>query len=60
MADHRDKGRHSTHDTGANASRPRDDLRTATKKPKPDESRSEKRDREKGQESKYDGTRSEE
>ena len=56
MADHRDKGRKMTHDTGAQTSRPRDDLRTATRKPKPNESRNEKRDREQGRESKYDGS----
>ena len=45
MADQRDKGRQNTHDTGANQSRPRDDLRTATKKKKPNEKRDDKRDK---------------
>jgi hypothetical protein len=45
MADQRDKGRQNTHDTGSQAARPRDDLRTANKKPKPNEDRDEKRDK---------------
>lgn len=44
MADHRNQGRHNTHDTGSPQSRARDDLRTASKKPKPNEARNEKRD----------------
>jgi hypothetical protein len=44
MADHRTHGRHNTHDTGAPETRARDDLRTANKKQKPNEARSEKRD----------------
>ncbi len=46
MSDHRDHGRQQTHDTGSSAARARDDLRTANKKNKPNESRDEKRDRE--------------
>jgi hypothetical protein len=46
MSDQRDKGRMNTHDTGAAQSRARDDLRTATKKSKPNEKRDEDRDRE--------------
>lgn len=46
MADKRTHGRQDTHDTGSPTARPRDDLRTASKKEKPDESRDEKRDRE--------------
>jgi len=46
MADQRDKGRQNTHDTGSQQSRPRDDLRTATKKQKPNEDRDEQRDHE--------------
>lgn len=45
MADKRGNG-HDTHDTGSPTARPRDDLRTASKKKKPNESRDEKRDRE--------------
>jgi len=45
MADQRDKGRQNTHDTGSQQSRPRDDLRTASKKPKPNEKRDEQRDK---------------
>lgn len=45
MADHRDKGRQNTHDTGTAQTRPRDDLRTATKRKKPNEQRDEKRDK---------------
>jgi len=51
MADQRDKGRKDTHDTGSATARPRDDLRTATKKSKPNEQRDEQRDK-KGQEKK--------
>lgn len=47
MSDQRDKGRSNTHDTGAAQARPRDDLRTANKKPKPNEERDEQRDKEK-------------
>lgn len=46
MADNRNQGRQNTYDTGAPQSRPRDDLRTATKKDKPNEARNEQRDRE--------------
>ncbi len=46
MSDHRDHGRQQTHDTGSATARARDDLRTANKKNKPNESRDEKRDRE--------------
>lgn len=46
MADQRDKGRGNTHDTGAQKARARDDLRTASKKQKPNEKRDEDRDRE--------------
>jgi hypothetical protein len=35
-----------THDSGSSNSRPRDDLRTATKKNKPNEKRDESRDKE--------------
>ena len=45
MADHRDKGRQNTHDTGASSTRARDDLRTANKKHKPNEQRDEQRDK---------------
>jgi hypothetical protein len=45
MADQRNHGRQDTHDTGSPQARPRDDLRTATKKKKPDEDRDEKRDK---------------
>lgn len=45
MSDNRDKGRNNTHDTGANAARARDDLRTANKKRKPNEQRDEQRDK---------------
>ena len=44
MADHRNHGRQNTHDTGTPEGRARDDLRTASKKQKPNESRNEKRD----------------
>ena len=46
MADHRDKGRQNTHDTGSAQARPRDDLRTASKHKKPNEQRDEQRDKE--------------
>ncbi len=46
MSDQRNKGRHNTHDTGAPTSRPRDDLRTASQKGKPNEQRDEQRDKE--------------
>jgi hypothetical protein len=42
--DHR--SRQDTHDTGSPQARPRDDLRTANKKAKPNEQRDEQRDRE--------------
>lgn len=42
--DHR--SRQDTHDTGSPQARPRDDLRTANKKPKPNEQRDEQRDKE--------------
>lgn len=45
MADKRDQGRAFTHDTGSQASRPRDDLRTASQKAKPKEKRDDGRDR---------------
>lgn len=48
MGDQRNQGRQNTHDTGSPTSRPRDDLRTANKKPKPNEERDEARDREEG------------
>ena len=44
MADQRMKGRQQTHDTGSLQARPRDDLRTATKKHKPNEKRDDRRD----------------
>lgn len=44
MADQRTKGRQRTHDTGSPTARPRDDLRTANKKRKPNERRNEQRD----------------
>jgi hypothetical protein len=44
MADKRGQ-RQNTHDTGAPTSRPRDDLRTANKRDKPHEQRSEGRDK---------------
>ncbi len=43
MADHR--GPQNTHDTGSPTSRARDDLRTGTKKKKPNEEHDEKRDK---------------
>ena len=46
MSDQRNQGRQNTHDTGSPAARPRDDLRTASKKGKPNEKRDEDRDRE--------------
>ena len=46
MSDNRNQGRQNTYDTGSPQSRPRDDLRTANKKKKPNESRDEKRDKE--------------
>jgi hypothetical protein len=46
MGDQRNHGRQNTHDTGSPAARPRDDLRTANKKRKPNEKRDEDRDRE--------------
>ena len=46
MADNRNQGRQNTHDTGSPQSRPRDDLRTANKKKKPNEQRDEQRDKE--------------
>jgi hypothetical protein len=46
MGDQRNHGRQDTHDTGSPAARPRDDLRTANKKRKPNEKRDEDRDRE--------------
>ena len=46
MPDNRSQGRQATHDSGSPTSRPRDDLRTASRKNKPNESRNEKRDRE--------------
>jgi hypothetical protein len=46
MADNRNQGRKNTHDTGSPTARPRDDLRTASKKEKPNEKRDESRDRE--------------
>ena len=45
MADHRNKGRQQTHDTGSPEARPRDDLRTANKHRKPNEQRDEQRDK---------------
>lgn len=50
MADQRNHGRQNTHDTGSPQARPRDDLRTATKKQKPKDERDEGRDREPGKE----------
>ncbi len=50
MADQRNHGRQNTHDTGSPQARPRDDLRTATKKKKPHDERDEGRDREPGKE----------
>jgi hypothetical protein len=44
MSDQRNKGRQNTHDTGSPTARPRDDLRTASKKQKPNEERDEQRD----------------
>lgn len=46
MADNRNHGRQDTHDTGSPQARPRDDLRTANKKHKPNEQRDEQRDQE--------------
>jgi hypothetical protein len=46
MADSRNQGRQNTHDTGSPTARPRDDLRTANKKKKPNEQRDEQRDQE--------------
>ncbi len=40
------RGRQDTHDTGSATSRPRDDLRTATKREKPHDLRAEGRDKE--------------
>lgn len=54
MSDKRDQGRANTHDTGAQASRARDDLRTANKKSKPNEKRDEDRDRDESSEKKSD------
>ena len=45
MSDRRDQNRANTHDTGRQSGRPRDDLRTASKKHKPNEKRDEDRDR---------------
>ena len=45
MADQRDHGRQNTHDTGSAQSRARDDLRTGSKKIKPNDTRNENRDR---------------
>ncbi len=39
-----ERGQQNSHDTGSPKPRPRDDLRTATKKSKPDEKRDEARD----------------
>ena len=39
------RGQQNTHDTGAPTTRARDDLRTATKKDKPNEQRDERRDK---------------
>jgi hypothetical protein len=39
------RGQQNTHDTGSPQSRPRDDLRTANKKKKPNEQRDEQRDK---------------
>lgn len=57
MPDKRDRGRANTHDTGSQASRPRDDLRTANKKRKPDEKRDDNRDREETEEKEDGGNR---
>jgi len=46
MSDQRNHGRQNTHDTGSPKARPRDDLRTASKKQKPNEERDEQRDKE--------------
>lgn len=46
MSDQRNHGRQNTHDTGSPTARPRDDLRTASKKEKPNEERDEQRDQE--------------
>jgi hypothetical protein len=46
MSDQRDHGRQNTHDTGTPTARARDDLRTASKKQKPNEKRDEQRDNE--------------
>lgn len=45
MSDQRNHGRQNTHDTGSPTARPRDDLRTASKKQKPNEERDEQRDK---------------
>jgi len=39
------RGNHNTHDTGSSTSRARDDLRTASKKKKPNDQRDEGRDK---------------
>jgi hypothetical protein len=44
MSDHRNHGRQDTHDTGSPRARPRDDLRTASKK-RPGDQRDDDRDR---------------
>ncbi len=45
MSDQRNHGRQNTHDTGSPTARPRDDLRMASKKQKPNEERDEQRDK---------------
>jgi hypothetical protein len=55
MADNRNHGRQNTHDTGSPQARARDDLRTANKKKKPNESRDEKRDKKDDQQKQGEG-----
>jgi len=59
MSDQRNHGRRDTHDTGSPTSRPRDDLRTATKKSKPNEQRDEQRDQKDHQDKQQDSDEAE-
>ena len=59
MSDQRNHGRENTHDTGSPGARPRDDLRTGSKKKKPHDERDEGRDREEDKE-KVDGDKDDE
>ena len=56
MSDQRNHGRQNTHDTGSPTARPRDDLRTASKKEKPNEERDEQRDKEEKEKKDQDET----